>query len=100
MGISSIEEVVAYLKKNKRYLHDRFGITSIGIFGSFVRGEQSPHSDIDMVVEMEGNKKSIHTFMQLKRFLEKEIARKIDLGFEHSLKPAIREKIKGQIIYV
>jgi len=100
MEISSTEEVVAYLKKNKRYLHDRFGITSIGIFGSFVRGEQTPHSDIDMVVEMEGSKKSIHTFMQLRRFLEKEIARKIDLGFEHSLKPAIREKIKGQIIYV
>jgi len=38
--------------------------------------------------------------MQLRRFLEKEIARKIDLGFEHSLKPAIREKVKGQIIYV
>lgn len=100
MGISSIEEVVAYLKKNKRYLHDRFGITAIGIFGSFVRDEQTSSSDIDMVIEMEGSKKNIHTFMQLRRFLEKETSRKIDLGFEHSLKPAIREKIKGQIIYV
>lgn len=100
MVISSIEEVVAYLKKNKTYLHDRFGITSIGVFGSFVRGEQTPYSDIDMVVEMEKNKKNIHSFLQLKRFIEKEIERKVDIGFEHSLKPAIREKVKEQIVYV
>ena len=100
MGISSIEEVVQYLNKNRIYLHDRFGITSIGIFGSFVRGEQTPYSDIDMVIEMEKDKKNIHIFLQLKRFIEKEIGRKVDIGFEHSLKPAIREKIKEHIIYV
>lgn len=100
MVISSIEEVVAYLKKNKTYLHDRFGITSIGVFGSFVRGEQTPYSDIDMVVEMEKNKKNIHSFLELKRFIEKEVERKVDIGFEHSLKPAIREKVKEQIVYV
>jgi len=99
MVISSIEEVVAYLKKNKRYLHDRFGITSIGVFGSFVRGEQTAHSDIDMVIEMEKDKKNIHSFLSLKRFIEKEMERKVDIGFEHSLKPAIREKIKEQIVY-
>lgn len=100
MVISSIEEIVAYLKKNKTYLHDRFGIISIGVFGSFVRGEQTPYSDIDMVVEMEKNKKNIHSFLQLKRFIEKEIERRVDIGFEHSLKPAIREKVKEQIVYV
>lgn len=100
MAFSSLDEVIAYLKKNKAYLHDRFGITSIGVFGSFVRGEQTPYSDIDMVVEMEKSKKNIHSFLQLKRFIEKEIERKVDIGFEHSLKPAIREKVKEQIVYV
>ncbi|MBI2471841.1 MAG: nucleotidyltransferase domain-containing protein [Planctomycetes bacterium] len=100
MGISSIEEVVQYLNKNRTYLHDRFGITSIGIFGSFVRRKQTPYSDIDIVIEMEKDKKNIHIFLQLKRFIEKEIGRKVDIGFEHSLKPAIKEKIKDHIIYV
>ena len=77
-----------------------FGVTRIGIFGSFVRGEQTSSSDIDIVVEMEKGKKNLHNFLQLKRLLEKETARKIDLGLEHSLKPAIRDKIKEQIIYV
>jgi len=100
MEISSIEEIVAYLKNNKRVFYEKFGVTRIGIFGSFVRDGQTPSSDIDMVVEIEESRKNIHSFLQLKRFLEKEMARRIDLGFEHSLKPTVREKIKEHIIYV
>ncbi len=96
----SIQEVVAYLKDKKDFFYDEFGVTRIGIFGSFVRDEQTRSSDIDVVVEIEKNRKNIHTFMRLKRFLEKELSRGIDLGFEHSLKPIVREKIKRQVIYV
>ena len=100
MEISTIEEIVEYLKKNKRFLYERFGVTRMGIFGSFVQGDQAASSDIDLIVDIEKARKNIHSFLQLKRFLEKELARTIDLGFEHSLKPVVREKIKGQIIYV
>lgn len=100
MEISSLEEIVKYLKKNKSFLYDRFGVTRMGIFGSFVRKAQVASSDIDMVVDIEKARKNIHNFLQLKRFLEKELEKKIDLGFEHSLKPILRDKIKEQIIYV
>lgn len=100
MEISSIEEIVAYLKSNKSFFYERFGVTRMGIFGSFTREEQTSSSDIDMVVEIERSRKNIHSFLQVKKFLEKELARKIDMGFEHSLKPIVRDKIKGQIIYV
>jgi uncharacterized protein len=100
MGTSTVEDIVAYLRKNKGLFHDRFGVTRLGIFGSFVRNEQSPSSDIDVVIEMEKSKKNIHCFLQLKRALERDLGREIDLGFEHSLKPIVREKLKEQIIYV
>ena len=96
----SINAIINHLQKNKRYLYERFGVTRIGIFGSFVKGVHTSSSDIDIVIEMEENRKNLHTFLQLKRYLEKEIARKIDLGFEHSLKPIVQESIKEQIIYV
>lgn len=99
MEISSIEEVVAYLRNNKSFLYEKFGVTRMGIFGSFTREEQTSSSDIDMIVEMEGSRKNIHSFLQMKKFLEKELSRKIDMGFEHSLKPIVKEKIKGQTIY-
>ena len=72
----------------------------MGILGSFARSEQTIESDIDLVVEFEKSKKNIHTFLQLRRLLEKELARKVDLGFEHSLRPIVRENIKGKIVYV
>jgi hypothetical protein len=100
MEISSKEEIVAYLKSNKSFFYDKFGVTRMGIFGSFVRGEQTRSSDIDIIVEIEEGRKNLHIFLQLKRFLEKELEKKVDLGFEHSLKPIVRDKIKGQIIYV
>jgi predicted nucleotidyltransferase len=100
MEVSSLEEIVAYLKGKKALLYDRFGVTRMGVFGSFVEDEQTASSDIDMVVEFETGKKNIHSFLQLKRFLEKELSRKVDLGFEHSLKPFVRQSIKERITYV
>jgi hypothetical protein len=94
------EEIVEYLRTNKKVLRDNFGVTRLGIFGSFVRHTQHISSDIDLVVEFEKGRKNIHTFLRLKRFLEKEFARKVDMGFEHSLKPVVRENIKGRILYV
>ena len=96
----SLKRVINNLKKNKKILYERFGVVRIGIFGSFACGEHTSSSDIDIVVEMEESRKNIHNFLQLKRYLERETARKIDLGFEHSLKPIVKEMMKEQIIYV
>ncbi len=77
-----------------------FGVTRIGLFGSFVQGKANPSSDIDIVIEMDREKKSLHNFMQLRRLLEQQTERKIDLGFEKSLKPIVKKSLKNQIIYV
>ena len=100
MEISTIGDLVAYLRDKKAFLHERFGVTRMGVFGSFAQGGQTIRSDIDLVVEFEKTKKNVHNFLQLKRLLEKELSRTVDLGLKHSLKPIIRENIEGRIIYV
>ena len=100
MEISTTAELVAYLRDKKALLREKFGVTRTGVFGSFAQGGQNTKSDIDMVVEFEKSRKNIHTFLQLRRLLEKELSRKVDLGFERSLKPMVRERIKGKVIYV
>jgi len=94
------EEIIEYLRVNKEVLRAKFGVTRLGIFGSFARNRQRMSSDIDLVVEFEKGRKNIHAFLALKRFLEKEFARKVDIGFEHSLKPVVRENIRGRVLYV
>lgn len=100
MKISSREGLISYLQKNKPIFKKEYGVNRIGIFGSFVQGKANRSSDIDIVIEMDREKKSLHNFMQLKRLLEQQTERKIDLGFEKSLKPIVRKSLKNQISYV
>ncbi|MDZ7830635.1 MAG: nucleotidyltransferase family protein [Desulfobacterales bacterium] len=99
MNTFTNDEIMAYLKTNKKSLYEQFGVIRIGLFGSYAHGRPVSSSDIDMVVELEGTSKNIHNFFRLKRFLENEFGKKVDLGFEQSLKPLVRESIREQIIY-
>jgi len=99
MKFSTIDEVLHYLSENKLEFQEKFGITRIGVFGSFVQREQNPCSDIDMVVEMDPQRKNLHNFLQFKRHLESTLGLSVDIGFEHTLKPAAKESVKKQIVY-
>ena len=46
------EDILDFLRKNREYLKQNFEVTSISLFGSFARGEQTEESDIDLLVEM------------------------------------------------
>lgn len=100
MKAQTIEDVIVPLQEKKQFLYDNFGVMKIGIFGSFAKGTQTPSSDIDIVVELEKSRKTLHNFLALKRLLENEFERSVDLGFEHTLKSIVRKKIKGNITYV
>ena len=46
------EYILDFLRKNREYLKQNFEVTSISLFGSFARGEETEESDIDLLVEM------------------------------------------------
>ena len=52
----------------------RFGVRRCGLFGSFARGQATPDSDIDILVEFESGKKSFDSFMGLAFYLEQVLA--------------------------
>ena len=91
-------EILNLLKKNRREMN-AYGVTHIGLFGSYVRGEQRGSSDIDLVVEFESGKKNLHNYMQLKFFLEKAFNAKVDLVIKESIKPQLKERILQSVIY-
>ena len=97
---NDLSAILNFLKKNKQWFYEEFGIESIGIFGSFIRNEQKETSDLDIVVKMEKSKKNIHNYLRFKRLLEKELGIKVDVGLENTLKPIVRDCIKKDILYV
>ena len=96
----SKDDILNCLGKLKSELEQQFGGVSIGLFGSAVRGEVCEDSDIDIAIEMAPDKKSLRNFLAVKRLLENELGKKVDLGIEGTLKPLVKKDIQKEIIHV
>jgi predicted nucleotidyltransferase len=71
--VGSLDDVLAVIgKKNKATLRERHGITDIAVFGSYMRQEAKPGSDIDIFVDFKEGFKTFRNYMRLMSFLEKE----------------------------
>jgi predicted nucleotidyltransferase len=73
----------------------RYGVKRVGLFGSCVRGEMTPDSDIDILVEIDSDI-SLLDFVGLKLELEEVLNRKVDLVEYNTIKPLLRETILSQ----
>jgi len=74
-----------------------FGVRSLSLLGSSVRGEDTSESDLDFVVESE--KKSFDSYMDLKLFLEELFDRPVDLVLADGIKPRLRAAILREAIH-
>lgn len=92
------EDILDFIKLHKQELSTRFGVVKIGLFGSYARDEQGEDSDVDVAVELD-SPNTFRSFFGLKAYLEDNLHKKIDLGIESVLKPAIKDQILREIIY-
>jgi len=93
-------DILKFLADHKDEIKNNYGVIRIGLCGSYVRNENGPDSDIDLVIEIEPQKKDIHNYLALKRMLEESFHAKVDLGIENALKPIVKEHILKEIQYV
>lgn len=93
------ETIIQTLKKEARKLAD-FGVVEIGLFGSFMRNEQTINSDIDLLIDIKKEKKTFKNFMSLNYFLEDIFKHKVELVTKQSLSPFIGPHILKSVEYV
>jgi hypothetical protein len=91
--------ILSFLSDHKESLKQNFGVTQIGLFGSYARGDANEESDVDIAVEIDAPNK-FRSFFGLKHYLETNLYPKIDLGIESTLKPIAKEFVQKEIIYV
>jgi predicted nucleotidyltransferase len=91
------ENILYLIKKNSAEIRERFTVAKIGVFGSCVRDEASPESDIDILVEFE--KPTFDNYMELKFFLEDILGAEVDLVLADALKPRLKPYIDRDVIY-
>lgn len=97
--MQSKSEILAFLRQ-RSFDIKKFGALRVGLFGSFVRNESNPDSDIDLVVEFDKQKKTFDNFMGLAFFLEDATGRKVELLTPESIHPTMKATIDKQIEYV
>ena len=97
--IRTKQEIVDVINHYESHLRS-LGVRRIGLFGSFVRGEQTPDSDIDLLVEFEQGRKTFDSFMELCFFLEEVLQHKTELVTVESLSPYIGPHILKEVEYV
>lgn len=97
--METLEEIEKILREHKEELRERFKVREIGIFGSYVRGEQSKVSDIDILVEFYETP-SLFEFIELEMYLSKLLGVKVDLVMKKALKPHIKQYVLREVVYV
>jgi hypothetical protein len=98
--LKNIDEIKEILKKNKEEIIRKFKIKEIGIFGSYVRGEQRKQSDVDILVDF--TEPIGLEIVDLHEYLEKILGIKVDLVSKGAVirKQVLWDYIREELIYV
>ena len=97
--MKTFDEIKKELSKYKKEITDQFGVKEIGIFGSFVRGEQGADSDLDILVEFE-KPIGLVKFLKLENKLSELFGVRVELVTKKALKPYIGKRILQEVRYV
>lgn len=96
-----LEQIKQKLTQNLTYLKQQYHITQLGIFGSYIRGEATENSDLDILVEFESQARfGLLTFCELENYLSELLSLKVDLVMKDGLKPHIGNNILQEVVYL
>jgi hypothetical protein len=71
------KQILEVLRLEKPYLHENFGVLSIGLFGSYARGTERPDSDIDVLVELKEPRFEFLAGLQI--YLERKLGKPVEV---------------------
>ena len=95
----TLEDIQRILRTKKTYIEEQYHVKEIGVFGSYVKGNQTQRSDVDILIDF--NKTiSAFSYVRLKDELTKLLGRKVDLVCKQALKPYVGKRILDEVQYL
>jgi len=95
--VRTAEEIAQLLRSQMPELSRRYKVKSLGIFGSYLRGEADEESDIDLLVDLEKESMTLLEFIALENRLSDLLGAKVDLVERSALKPTIGRRILEEV---
>ena len=92
------EEILETLRRHMAEIRAH-GVARLAVFGSCVRGDERPNSDVDVLVAFEGPT-TFDKYFDLKFWLEDLLARPVDLVTENALRPEIAPEVNKEAVHV
>lgn len=96
--MNSLQNILSTLKQNKVYLHEKYGVSEIGVFGSYTRNDFTEESDVDILVDFD--RPIGWDFISLADELEVLLNNKVDLSTRKFIKPHYWPYISKDLVYV
>jgi predicted nucleotidyltransferase len=97
--VRDLGEIAARIRANGDTFRDRFGVARIGVFGSFVYGEQARDSDVDLLVEFT-RKPSGFAYFEPAVFAEEILGREVEFVEPAFLRERLRDRVLEDTVYV
>lgn len=97
--IDSKQQLFDLIEDNKSKIND-FGASRLGLFGSFIRNQQTESSDIDLLVEFQTGKKTYKNLVHLSYFLQDITNREVQLVTWMGLADFVKKEVEKEIEYV
>ena len=95
MSSPSLTDIKQTLHGHLPVLREQYGVRSFALFGWYVRGDQRPDSDIDILVPFE-DPPGLLAFIELERTLRDLLGQPVDLVLQNALKPRIGDRVKQE----
>ncbi len=92
---NKLENIITKLQAELPKIKSRYNVTTLEVFGSFVRHEQKANSDLDILVSF-SKAPSLFKFIELEDYLSEILGVKVDLVMKSSLKPNIGRRILSE----
>jgi hypothetical protein len=91
------DEILQTLRDHQAELR-AMGVKSLAIFGSVARGEATPESDVDILVEF-SKSIGLFEFVRIKAQIERMLGREVDMVTPDAIRPSMRDRILREAIY-
>ena len=96
--MKTLSDVKKRLTSHKSMLQEKYKVDQIGIFGSFIRNEQTPNSDLDILVNYT-EAPDLISLIELEYYLSEILELNIDLVTSNGIKSQLKNDILKEVVY-
>mgnify|MGYP000684068578 FL=1 len=97
--MKTLEEIIKKLKDLKGEIEKKYKAEIVGVFGSFVRGEQKEGSDVDIIVRFRENA-TLFDFIRLSMFLQEKLGIDVDIVPQDTIRKELEERIMQEVVNI